>query len=1020
MFTSTSIRLQQTGIAVLALLLFTLMLLLVTDPEKFLWAQITLNCCTQDPGLGWFSALIPTIGIFPLAAMTVSSEGNSWADGETGRSWHSQDQSQNEPEQLQGNPWFRAIAEGSLDAVYLLKSVRNSAGEVIDFQFLDLNEQGANLISRRRAEVIDQRLCELLPINRAAGFFERYKQVVESGIALEEEFSTEGMPGVATQWLRHRVVRFEDGIVITSRDVTERKQAEIALADREQLYRTLAELMPQMVWQLNAEGQIKYANQHWQRGLGVTPEQINQTGWEPILHPEELAYLNPRWQRAFEQGVPNEDEFRYRMADGSYRWFLGRVVPIKDEQGQVIKWIGTSTDIDDRKRVEQELQQREQQFRTLAENSPDIIARVDRNLRHLYVNPAITKATGLAPEVFIGKSNAEMGMPLELNQFWESKLNRVFATGQPDSYEFNFPAPDGTRYYLSRVIPEFADNGEVATILGITSDITDLKQAEQSLRQSEARFRRVVESNMIGLGFWNLKGDILSANDALLTMLGYTQEEFRSQPLSWREITPHEHETVVNKALQEIAEQGFCTPFEKEYICKDGSHVPILCGGATFEDSSDGGVFFVIDLTERKKIESECERLLKLERAARQEAEAANRIKDEFLSVISHELRTPLNPILGWIKLLKNHRFDAARTEQALSSIDRNARLQAQLVEDLLDVSQILQGKLSLSYCPVNVVEPVEAAIATVRLSAEAKSIQLHTALDHTIGRVLGNPSRIQQVTWNLLANAIKFTPVGGRVEITLESVGAFAQIQVSDTGKGIEPEFLLYIFDYFRQADGSITRRFGGLGLGLAIARHLVELHGGTIEAASMGAEKGAIFTVRLPLLQNDPKPPEPLGDRAVDSPQPLPEPCLDETLEGLKILLVDHETESLEMMTLALRQAGATVIATPSIQEALQTLTELTSSELQPNVLISDVTMPDEDGYSLMQQIQLLHPDLLSGIWAIALTTSASETDEHQTLAAGYQSQISKPVAPGTLISTIATLTQSIPRSQDQHSGY
>jgi PAS domain S-box-containing protein len=709
-----------------------------------------------------------------------------------------------------------------------------------------------------------------------------------------------------------------------------------------------------------------------------------------------------------------------KVEDGSYRWFLGRVVPIKDEQGQVVKWIGTSTDIDDRKQVEQKLQQQEQQFRTLAENSPDVIARVDRNMRHLYVNPAVTKATGLAPEAFIGKSNAEMGMPSDLNQFWQSKLDQVFATGQPNSYEFNFPAPDGIRYYLSRVIPEFAETSEVTTILGITSDITDLKQAEQALRQGEARFRRVVESNMIGMGFWNLQGDILSANDALLAMLGYTQAEFSHQSLNWREITPREYESIEKQALQEIVEQGFCAPFEKEYIRKDGSRIPVLCGGATFEESHDSGVFFVVDLTERKKIESECERLLKLERAARHEAEAANRIKDEFLAIISHELRTPLNPILGWVKLLQTRKLDAEKTAQALAAIERNARLQAQLVEDLLDVSKILQGKLSLSYCPVNVAEPVEAAIATVRLSAEAKAIQLHTALDHTIGRVLGNPARIQQVVWNLLNNAIKFTSPEGRVEISLKPSGAFAQIQISDTGQGIEPEFLPYVFDYFRQADGSTTRGFGGLGLGLAIARHLAELHGGTIEAASMGAEQGATFTVRLPLLQNDPKPSESMRDHAVDIPRPLPELCLDETLEGLKILLVEHETESLEMMTLALRQAEATVIVTQSIKEALRTLTELTSSELQPNVLISDVTMPDEDGYSLMQQIQLLHPDVLNEIWAIALTASTSETDEHQTLAAGYQSQISKPVAPGTLISTIATLTQSIPRSQDKHSGY
>ncbi|MDX2239275.1 MAG: ATP-binding protein [Leptolyngbyaceae cyanobacterium bins.302] len=410
----------------------------------------------------------------------------------------------------------------------------------------------------------------------------------------------------------------------------------------------------------------------------------------------------------------------------------------------------------------------------------------------------------------------------------------------------------------------------------------------------------------------------------------------------------------------------------------------------------------MIDLTERKKIESECERLLKLERAAREEAEAANRLKDEFLMIISHELRTPLNPILGWLKLLRSHKSDANRTEHALVIIERNAQRQAQLVEDLLDVSQILQGKLKLSYCPVDVVETVEAAIATVRLAAAAKSIQLHTALDGTTGRVLGNSSRVQQVVWNLLSNAIKFTPAGGQIEVTVEPAGGFVQIQVSDTGKGIEPEFLPHVFDYFRQADGSTTRKFGGLGLGLAIARHLTELHGGTIEAASRGVDQGAMFTVRLPLLSNDPKQPELERDR-------LPQPDLDEILSGLKILLVQDEIEYQEFITLGLRQAGAAVTVVASIKEALQRL-----AETQPDVLIGDVTMPNEEGYSLMQQVRLLHPDLYNNIPAIALTTSVDETDEHQTLAAGYQYSIRKPVDPEELIAMVAALAPCTTRSQ------
>ncbi len=770
--------------------------------------------------------------------------------------------------------------ESSFDAVYLLQAVRDQSGEIVDFQFVDLNERGAQLISRDRKSLIDQRLCELFPTNCTSGFFHKYKSVVETATPLEEELSAEAIPGVTVQWLRHQVVPVGDGIVIISQDMTERKQSEMAIADREKLYRTLTE------------------------------------------------------------------------------------------------------------------------------NSPDVIARVDRHLRHLYVNPAVTKATGLAPEAFIGKSHAEMaGMPPELTQFWQSKLNQVFETGQPSFYEFQFPAPDGTRYYLSRVIPEWDANGGVESLLGITSDITDLKLAEQSVRQNEARLRRIVESSMIGLGFWDLEGNIWEANDALLTLLGYTQEEVCHQKLNWKTLTPHQYRAVDQQALQEIAEQGFCTPFEKEYFRKDGSCVPVLCGGAAFENCHDNGVFFILDLTERKKMEAECEHLLKLERAAREEAEASNRIKNEFLTVISHELRTPLNPILGCTQLLQSRPFEAEPAAKVLQVIERNAQLQVQLVEDLLDISQILQGGLTLNYYAVNVVETVEMAIASVRLSAEAKLIRLHATLNDGTDQVLGNQARIQQIVWNLLSNAIKFTPAEGRVEINVEPVGGFVQIRVSDTGKGIEPDFLPFVFDYFRQSDSSITRQFGGLGLGLAISRHLVELHGGTIEAASPGVEQGATFTVRLPRLQSEAEQHSSRRTAAMAwEGNRSAEQLLDEALTGFHVLVVGVAADLQQCLTLALKQAGARVTSVDSVRDALQVLVNH-----QPDVLISDMEMPDEDGYSLMEQIRLLEPELFNTVPAIALTTPTNTADPAQTLAAGYQRQINKPVQPEELIFTVAALAQS-----------
>ncbi len=395
---------------------------------------------------------------------------------------------------------------------------------------------------------------------------------------------------------------------------------------------------------------------------------------------------------------------------------------------------------------------------------------------------------------------------------------------------------------------------------------------------------------------------------------------------------------------------------------------------------------------ERDQIEQEREKLLQRERTARKEAETANRIKDEFLAVLSHELRSPLNPILGWSRLLQDGKLDAAKTKQALATIERNAKLQAELIEDLLDVSRILQGKLSLTVNSVDLAATIKAAIETVRLAAEAKSIQVEMMLKPEVGLVSGDSTRLQQIVWNLLSNAVKFTPIGGRVEVQLEQIGPHAQISVNDTGKGISPSFLPYVFDYFRQEDGATTRKFGGLGLGLAIVRHLVELHGGTIEADSPGEGLGATFTVRLPLMPTQP---------SVNQASQLPETSLD--LQGIQVLVVDDDTDSQDFVTFLLEQAGATVIAVGSARAAIAALIEF-----QPDVLLSDIGMPDINGYMLLQQVRVLPPEQGGNILAIALTAYAGELDQKQALSAGFQQHIAKPVDPAQLVKLIADLVQ------------
>ncbi|WP_088892741.1 GAF domain-containing protein [Leptolyngbya ohadii] len=473
-------------------------------------------------------------------------------------------------------------------------------------------------------------------------------------------------------------------------------------------------------------------------------------------------------------------------------------------------------------------------------------------------------------------------------------------------------------------------------------------------------------------------------------------------------------------------------------------------------DFTDADEDILMQLAQMASVAIENSRLYAAEQSARTQAEAANRIKDEFLAVLSHELRSPLNPILGWAKLLREQQLDRTATDRALEIIERNARLQTQLIEDLLDVSRILRGKMSLTISEVNLKDTIEAAIETVRLAAQAKAIHIQTDLAQENAIVAGDANRLQQVIWNLLSNAVKFTPSGGRAEVRLErvvgrewGVGSgeqrrwgngemgsnqpdkitdrlsfpqslilqpsqssqssqsptpslptpdspfFAQITVIDTGKGIHPDFLPYVFDYFRQEDGATTRQFGGLGLGLAIVRHLVELHGGTVRAFSEGEGKGATFVVRLPLLGSRKAGKQGSGEEIGASDSSVLHP-----LSGMRILVVDDDDDTRELVTYALDRAGAVSTAVNSAKAAIQAIAR---SEF--DLLISDIGMPEMDGYMLMRQIRSL--SLKNGFLpAIALTAYASEMDQQQAMQVGFARHVSKPIDPEELVRVVVAV--------------
>ena len=405
------------------------------------------------------------------------------------------------------------------------------------------------------------------------------------------------------------------------------------------------------------------------------------------------------------------------------------------------------------------------------------------------------------------------------------------------------------------------------------------------------------------------------------------------------------------------------------------------------------------EVRERRQVEERLRLALVGEQMARAEAETANRMKDEFLATVSHEIRTPLNAIMGWSHLLRGGRLDQATAARALETIDRNAKSQAQLIEDILDVSRMITGKLRLNNEPVDIASVINAAIDSVQLALDSKGLHLEVTLDPSARRTLGDAGRLQQVVWNLLANAIKFTPSGGRIEVRVERAGDDLQIQVSDTGQGIGPDFLPFIFDRFRQADGTTTRQHGGLGLGLAIVRHLIELHGGTISADSAGADKGATFTIRLPLAPQATRGQKASKERrVVNAFTSLP------SLQDVKVLLVDDDPDTLQILSVMLAESKAGVQTAESVSEALEIL-----EWYQPDVLVSDLAMPGEDGYSFIRKVRDREVNTGRETPVIALTSYVRVEDRARALSAGFNMFVPKPVQPEELITTIANLAEA-----------
>jgi len=542
------------------------------------------------------------------------------------------------------------------------------------------------------------------------------------------------------------------------------------------------------------------------------------------------------------------------------------------------------------------------------------------------------------------------------------------------------------------------------------------------LQISEERFRLLSTYSPIGVFVTDVEGHCLYANPRLYIVCGFSlQEECQDW---WQAVHCEDQErAIATWSAYAQREQEYSQEFRFQWQGGEVRWAHVRSARMLSEQNKFlGHVGTIEDITERKLAETANTQIIR-EQAARQEAEAANRMKDEFITVLSHELRTPLNSMLGWSRLLRSRQYDETMVAQAMEIIERNAIAQTKLIEDILDVSQIVRGKLQLHYHPVDLVAVTQAAIATVQPCAEEKGITLvNNFQEFSTVLVRGDSVRLQQVIWNLLTNAVKFTSSDGFIEVHLSIIEepcpqesssqklhleelrpeelrpeelhsqTRAQLQVRDTGIGINPEFLPYVFDRFRQADSTTTRSHGGLGLGLAIVRYLVEQHQGTVQAESSGVNQGALFTIKLPCLQPDRQPAGwmPLNRFTHDSrPQ---------SLNGIAVIIVDDDQDTREFLTFLLQDVGSTVITATSGTEALQLL-----QSVQPAILLCDISMPDMDGYTLIQKIRTQLPHPQAQIPAIAITANARILDQEQALAAGFQKHLPKPIEPETLVEEI-----------------
>lgn len=838
-------------------------------------------------------------------------------------------------------------------------------------------------------------------------------------------------------------------------------------------FRQLSDWMPQMVFVANPRGEAIYYNRRWLEYIGRSG--FVSGGWADVIHPDDLRSFSEAWSRAQVARKSWEGQFRVRRRDASYRWHLGRSVPILNQDGAVLNWIGTVTDIEEHKASEDELRRAKDSLEVLAtdksielqqmnsfldsliENIPNMIFVKDaENLRFVRFNRAGEELLGLSRHELLGKSDFDLFDAQEAARFQELD-RKVIAEGRiHDIPEEPVTSKTlGLRLLHTKKIPLRDSEGIPRYLLGISEDITEQKiAAEASIqrlreqiaaKESERAQERLLflskASAVLGssLDFhttltnltnlcvpqvadWcsieTLNPDgtlsqisVAHSNPSKLAMGRKFQETYPSDPKGasgpyrvvregLAEFIPHLTSEMLEAGARSPKHLAALKEFEfQSYIC-----VPIRArnrtlGALTLVTTRESGRVFSTadlnlagDLAERAGYAVENAQLYN-------ESANLNRIKDEFLATLSHELRTPMNVIRGHAEILKNHGPELS-TDQVATSVEaiyRNASAQTELISDLLDVSSIITGKVSYQPAPFSPAESLKNILDGMITTAEAKGVKLISDLSRAPMQVVADATRLHQVIWNLLSNALKFTPRGGSVRLMVEVAKEEWSITVTDTGRGIDAGFLPYVFDRFRQEDATSTRTFGGLGLGLSIVRHLVEIHGGRVSVESEGRGKGSTFRIYLPLVSLPTT--QQTSTRHAETPAPTEQPG--SNLLGVKVLVIEDSVDNRELIRFYLSRAGATVYEADSAEGARKKL-----NELVPDIIVSDIGLPDENGIEMIRKLRAHPRPEIASIPAVAFTAYVRETEQVAAIEAGFQKHLGKPVSGTVLVNTLREL--------------